>query len=399
MFKPDKDLLDKYADLLVKFALNGGKGVGRKEVVQAMVPDVAKPMYGALQKAILTAGAIPLMRLIATGFEKDYYEWANEDQLKFFPKEYLKARVNLIDHTIGILAEKDLKALKRVPGKKLMLAAETQKPYRDWLFNKEYAGKLTWTLGLYGTPAMAREAGLSLKAYWDEIIKACYLDHDNPIGEWQRIQTELNRQTKVLNGLKIKQLHMTGAGVDLVIDLGEKRKFVGGGGRNIPSYEVFTSPDWRGTEGYISFNQPLYRYGNVVKGIRLEFKKGKVIKATAKTGEKILKEMLKRPNADKVGEFSLTDKRFSRIDKFMANTLFDENMGGPYGNTHIAIGMSYKDAYDGDPRDLNKELYKKLGFVDSGEHCDIVSTEKRQVDARLLNGVTKTIYLNGSFLV
>lgn len=399
MFRPDKELLDKYADLLVGFALNSGKGVGRGEVVQVIVPDVAKPFYGSLQHAVLRRGAIPLMRLLATGFEKDYYLTANEEQLKFFPGEYLKARVKLIDHTIGILAEKNLKALQKVPPQKMILVSESQKPYRNWLFDKEYRGKLTWTIGLYGTPAMAREAKMTLTEYWQEIIQACYLDQPDPIKSWKKIQTELDRLTDSLNKMKIIKFHMTGEGVDLEIAMGEKRKFVGGGGRNIPSYEVFTSPDWRGTEGYISFNQPLYRYGDIITDIRLEFRKGRIVKATAKRGQKILSEMIKRPNADKVGEFSLTDKRFSRIHKFMANTLYDENMGGPYGNTHIAIGMSYKDAYDGDPRELTKPIFRKLGFVDSGEHCDIVSTQKRKVDATLHDGTVKTIYLDGNFLV
>jgi aminopeptidase len=181
--------------------------------------------------------------------------------------------------------------------------------------------------------------------------------------------------------------------------MGEKRQFIGGAGRNIPSFELFTSPDWRGTEGVIAFNQPLYRYGNLIEEVSLRFKKGRVVAAAAKKGEKLLKEMLKRPNADKVGEFSLTDARFSRITKFMANTLFDENMGGKYGNTHIAVGMSYKDAYDGDPSTLSRAEYKKLGFVDSGEHCDIISTEDRAVTAQLKNGQEKIIYQDGKFTV
>src|SRR6185436_17176386 len=106
--------------------------------------------------------------------------------------------------------------------------------------------------------------------------------------------------------------------VDLWVKLGEKRAWMGGSGRNIPSFEIFTSPDWRGTEGWIKFNQPLYRYGNVVSGIGLHFKKGVVVKATATQGNELLKSMLKSRNADKLGEYSLTDKRFSRITHAMA---------------------------------------------------------------------------------
>jgi aminopeptidase len=199
--------------------------------------------------------------------------------------------------------------------------------------------------------------------------------------------------------MPIDKLHIEGKDVDLWITLGEKRRWLGGRGANIPSFELFTSPDWRGTEGWIKFNQPLYRYGNLIEGIELEFKKGKVVKAKAKKNEKVLKEMIKVPNANKVGEFSLTDNRLSRITKFMANTLYDENVGGRYGNTHIALGKSYTDAYTGNQARVTKAGWKKLGFNDSAVHTDIISTTNRTVTAHLKNGKEKVIYKNGRFII
>ncbi len=72
-------------------------------------------------------------------------------------------------------------------------------------------------------------------------------------------------------------------------------------------------------------------------------------KASAEENERVLTEMIATEGADRVGEFSLTDRRFSRITRFMAQTLYDENVGGTFGNTHIAVGRSYQDAYAGDP--------------------------------------------------
>jgi aminopeptidase len=393
---PD-DLLSKYASVLVRFALNSGKGIKPGEVVYCNVPDLAKPMYGALQVAILNAGGIPMMHLIATGFQKNFYTLANDAQLTFFPKKYLKERINLVDHYISILADADLTELKEINPQKIIKNLEATKIVRDWQNDKEYAGKMTWTVALYGTPAMAKAAGLSLKEYWNQIIKACYLDLADPISRWQEIATEQNRVVNILNHLPISKIHLTSSGSDLWLTLGEKRAWVGGGGRNIPSFEIFTSPDWRGTSGHISFNQPLYRYGNLIEGVSLKFHKGRVISAAAKRGKNLLLEMLKRPNADKIGEFSLTDARLSRIDKFMANTLFDENMGGEFGNTHIAVGMSYRDAFAGDPHQLNKKLSQQLGFNNSGEHTDIVSTVDRKVTVILKDSQEKVIYANGRF--
>jgi len=399
MYQPSSELLKKYADVLVKFALNSGEGIRPGEVVQCLVPDVAKPFLLALQRSILEAGGHPLMRMLPTGVDRTFYELANEDQLTFFPKKFIQARVNLIDHSIGILADHDLKELVGIDAQKIIKAQEAQKQAREWMNDKEYSGQFTWTIGLYGTPAMAREAGLTLEAYWEEIIHACFLDHDDPISEWRAVAKEQQRIKTALNSLPIDRIHVEAEGTDLWMSLGEKRQWVGGGGRNIPSFEIFTSPDWRGTNGTISFNQPLYRYGNIIRDIQLQFKDGKVVEARARKNEKLLIQMIARPNADKIGEFSMTDHRMSRITKFMANTLFDENIGNHFGNTHIAVGMSYKDAYAGDPRELNKTLAKKFGFNDSGEHCDIVSTTDRTITAVLHDGTEKVLFTDGEFQV
>jgi len=98
-----------------------------------------------------------------------------------------------------------------------------------------------------------------------------------------------------------------------------------------------------------------------------------------------------------VGEFSLTDKRFSRITRFMAHTLYDENVGGPFGNTHIALGRSYQDAYTGDPATVKAEDWERLGFNNSSVHTDIVSTTDRTVTAELRGGEQRVIYENGEF--
>jgi aminopeptidase len=103
------------------------------------------------------------------------------------------------------------------------------------------------------------------------------------------------------------------------------------------------------------------------------------------------------PGAKRVGEFSLTDKRFSKIDKFMANTLYDENYGGRYGNCHLALGSSYSNTYVGDASRLTKEKKKSLGFNDSALHWDLVNTEEKSVTAYLRSGGKVVIYEKGMF--
>ena len=103
--------------------------------------------------------------------------------------------------------------------------------------------------------------------------------------------------------------------------------------------------------------------------------------------------------ADKIGEYSLTDSRLSRIDKFMAETLYDENFGGMFGNTHLALGSAYKDSYPGDASSLTKEQWDALGYNDSVVHTDIISTKNREVTAWLPDGSTRVIYKDGHFLI
>jgi aminopeptidase len=399
LYTPSKKVMSKYADLLVNYALNSGKGIKKGDIVQVIADDIAKPLLVALYETILKAGGHPLLRMIPTGISRTFYDLANDKQLTFFPRNYIKARADLIDHQIVVLSDVDPHELTGVNPKKIIKAADSRKEARKWFNDKENKGKFTWTLALYGTPAAAKEVGLSLKGYWDVIIKGCYLDKQNPIKEWRRIQKEQERVKKKLNALKIDYCHVEGKRTNLKVKIGKNRRWLGGSGRNIPSFELFISPDWRGVEGCIQFNEPLYRYGNLIKDVRLEFKNGRVVKVTASKNEKLMKQIVARKNADKVGEFSLTDARLSRINHFMANTLFDENRGGKYGNTHVAVGMAYKDSYTGDPSKPTTKQWDKMGFNDSGEHCDIIQTENRKVTAHLMNGKKKVIYNNGKFLV
>jgi aminopeptidase len=246
---------------------------------------------------------------------------------------------------------------------------------------------------------MAKEANLTLKEAWNQVIKACFLNYSDPVKKWQRIQKRSTSIRKKLNQLEIVKVNIKSINTDLNITIGEHRQWLGGGGRNIPSFEIFTSPNWKGTNGYIFFDQPLYRHGNIIKNIKLVFKDGVVIESSANSGEKVLQELIKVKNSDKIGEFSLTDKRFSKINKFMAETLYDENFGGPFGNTHIALGSAYKDTYNGKMDKLTDQDWENLGFNDSAVHTDIISTEDRVVIATLKSGKEIILYKSGQFQI
>ncbi len=399
MFTPDKKILENYARVMVDFALGKGKGIKKGDVVYLVYDLEAKPLALAVFKRILQKGGHPIVKSSDESFEKTMFETASDDQLKFFPKQYTKSLIDTIDHRLYLIAPTDPFLLKTVDPKKIILANSQRQALRKWLFEKEDKGKLTWSLCLYGTEGMAREAGLTIGDFWQEIVNACFLDQKNPIAVWEKTFGQINDLLGKLNSLPIDRFHMVSKDTDLYISYGEKRQFLGGRGANIPSFEIFTSPDWRGINGKIFYNFPLYRYGNIIKDIHLEFKDGQVIKASAAKNEKLLREMIAQKNADKIGEFSLTDKRFSKISRFMANTLYDENFGGNYGNSHLAVGTSYHEAYTGDVKNATAKDWDRLGFNESIEHCDIINTNPKAVEAIMKDGSKKIIYKDGIFVI
>ncbi|ACL04532.1 peptidase M29 aminopeptidase II [Desulfatibacillum aliphaticivorans] len=351
-----------------------------------------------LQAMLLEQGMNPILRMSYTPtMERQFYELSSNKQLVFIPPGDEELFQN-INGSISLIAPESLTHLAHIDSSKMGKAAVARKPFRDILDKREQDGAFGWTLGIVPTQELAKQAKLSLKAYTEQWIKACLLDHDDPAKEWQKL---FNRATSLkawLNGMDVDYYQVKSANTDLKVDPGEKRRWIGISGHNIPSFELFLSPDWRGTEGVYFANQPSFRSGNYVKDVCLEFSKGKVVKVTAKQGEDFVKKQVAMDKgAGRLGEFSLTDRTFSKIDKFMANTLFDENYGGKFGNCHVAIGASYADTYSGDAKELDAELKKKLGFNDSALHWDLVNTEKKTVTAHLKSGESLVIYKDGEF--
>jgi aminopeptidase len=391
--------LDRYADILL-----WGLKISRKKKIKTTDTVMIRYDLGALKLAekiyekILLEGRNPVHRLLQTTvMERRFYEIAGKRQLTFIPPgdEALYSNLN---GSIVLIAPESITHLAHIDPATIATSLKARKPLRDILDKREEEGNFSWTLGMYPTEALAKHAGMDLNDYIDQVVKACFLNSSDPVSQWESVYNKAAFIKKRLNRLPINTLHIESDNIDLVIRQGEKRRWIGISGHNIPSFELFVSPDWRGTTGVFYADQPSYRSGNLVEKIKVVFEKGKVVEAHAQQGnEFLLKQLEMDAGAKKIGEFSLTDKTFSRIDRFMANTLYDENYGGKFGNCHIALGSSYSDTYDGDPRQLTGEIKKKLGFNDSALHWDIVNTEKKRVTAHLEGGGKVVIYENGEF--
>lgn len=401
----DESLLSKYAQVMVHYALNNGQGIRKGDTVFLVGQEVTKDLFMAIAKEVYTAGGNLITNYLPNNIRDNslarfLLQNGSNEQVGFFAKPYWQGIVDATDHILFIISEPDVHYLEGIPASKISLMNSARAPYMKMREEKEQAGKLSWSLCLYGTQSMADEAGLSLEEYWEQIIDACYLREDDPVSRWKAVQKEIEDIKDKLDTLEIETLHLRGDDVDLTVQIGPNRKWLSGGGKNIPSFEIFTSPDWRGTNGFIRFNQPLYYSGKRISGISLQFENGVVVAASASENEEALKEMIAQENADKAGEFSLTDKRHSRITKFMATTLYDENMGGTFGNTHIALGNAYKDTFTGDMSAVTEEQWAQMGYNSCPKvHTDIISTSDRVVTARLRNGTERVIYKDGQFIL
>jgi aminopeptidase len=393
--------LERYADVLLWALTTAKKKPLKKNEIVLLQYDLpalrlAEILYGRL----LDLGIRPVQRMAATHrIEQSFYQKANPKQLTFIAPGDEELYKN-ISGRIYLHAPQSLTHLKDIDPAKIGKAIVARKTLKDILDRREEQRHYSWTLCLLPTEELARQAKMSLKQYTAQIIKGCYLDCDDPVAEWKTIHREVTLIKKRLSSLPVKYFHMESANMDLRITPGDQRKWAGVSGHNVPSFEIFVSPDWRGTEGVYFANLPSFRSGNYIEDVRLTFVKGKAVKVQAKQGEEFVKKQLAMdPGACRVGEYSLTDKRFSRIDKFMAETLFDENFGGKEGNSHLAVGSSYSDTYSGDPAKLTPALKKKLGFNDSALHWDLVNTEPKTVTAHLTTGRKILVYDRGIFKI
>jgi aminopeptidase len=393
--------LENYADVLLWGLATAKKAALKKNEIALIQYDLpalrlAEILFGRL----LDMGVHPVQRMVSTfRMEQSFYQKAAPQQLTFLAPGDRELYKN-INGRIFLHAPESLTHLKDIDPARIGKAIVSRKPLKDILDHREEQRQYSWTLCLFPTEELARQAKMTFKQYAAQVVKGCYLDGDDPVSEWKRIHKEVTAIKKRLSSLPVKYFHLESDHMDLRITPGEKRKWAGVSGHNVPSFEVFVSPDWRGTEGVYFANLPSFRSGNYVEDVRITFAKGRAVKVEAVQGEAFVKkQLLMDAGACRLGEFSLTDKRFSRIDRFMAETLFDENFGGKEGNCHVALGSSYSDTFSGDPSRLTPALKKKLGFNDSALHWDLVNTEPKTVTAHMADGGKVLIYDRGEFKI
>lgn len=394
------DTLDSYAEVLI-WAMRTSRAVPFKngELVLVRFDLEAAPLAEAVYAALMDAHLHPLpLALPTSAMQAQHFGNSSFGQLTFAQPgldELHKATAGVIT----ILAPDDLTHLSRVDPRTIAQGELSEMQSMGVLDRRRRAGLLGSTVCLYPTQALADASGMELSEYAQRLARACLLLAPDPVAEWKRTRKDVGEICAWLDALKIRRIRVEGEGLDLTLSPGDKRRFVGVTGRNIPGYEIYLAPDWRTVEGFYRADQPSLCWGRLIMDVRLEFHQGIAVSATAGRGGQFLSwRLYSDSGARRVGEFSLTDKRFSRVERFMAHTLLDENLGGERGNCHIALGSAPLSSYSGPLEILTPEMEAEFGFNASALHWDLVNTEPKAVTAALPGGAARVIYENGRFL-
>lgn len=236
------------------------------------------------------------------------------------------------------------------------------------------------------------------------IMKMCMVDRENPIEAWEQYIAKNNYYKNRLNELKIRKMHYTNSyGTDLIVEIPEDNIWINldktdsEGGQmiaNMPSYEVFTSPDYRKTNGIVYSSKPLYYNDCCINNFSLEFKNGKVVSCNAEVGQKILEKMIKEnKNMCYLGEVALVphNSPISNTGIVFNETLFDEN-----SSCHLALGDAFQKCFK-NYQNLDKEQLISKGLNSSDHHVDfMIGTSDLQIEADTCEG-KKLIFKNGNF--
>ncbi|NQJ18974.1 aminopeptidase [Streptococcus suis] len=275
------------------------------------------------------------------------------------------------------------------------------------------ANKISWTLGaasglewakkVFPNAASDEEA---VDLLWDQIFKTCRIYEEDPIKAWEEHEARLVAKAKVLNDEQFVKLHYTAPGTDLVLGMPKNHLWEAAGSinaqgekfiANMPTEEVFTAPDYRVADGYVTSTKPLSYNGNIIEGIKVTFKDGEIVDVTAEKGDEVMKKLVfDNAGARGLGEVALVPDKspISQSGVTFFNTLFDEN-----ASNHLAIGSAYAFSIEGGT-EMSQEELKEAGLNRSDVHVDfMIGSNKMNIDGIREDGTRVPIFRDGEWAI
>lgn len=272
------------------------------------------------------------------------------------------------------------------------------------------ANKVSWTVVAASegwAPKVFPELATSeeqVDALWNEIFKTTRIYEENPVIAWDIHDKKLQEKAAELNEQQFTALHYTAPGTDLTIGLPKNHLWEGAGSynargeefmANMPTEEVFTAPDSRRVDGYVSSTKPLSYAGTIISGMKFTFKDGKVVDFSAEQGEEALKNLLAIDEGAKhLGEVALVPdpSPISQSGLIFYNTLFDEN-----ASNHLAFGSAYAFNLQGGT-EMSEEELAEAGLNRSQTHVDfMVGSDKMNIDGIKEDGTIVPVFRNGDW--
>lgn len=323
----------KLANLIVNYSVRVKPG----DKVVLRGGTAAEPLLKELYIKVLEAGGHPLL-LSETNWETEYLlKLGSEEQIQYIQKPMFLI-YETFDCLIRVVAEENTKALNSIDSAKFSRMVKSRQPIMKTYMERAAKGELRWAVTHYPTNGYAQDADMSLDEYRDFLYNATMPDQDDPVGYWQGVSA---RQQKIIDWLKGKKtVHVIGKDTDLRLSI-EGRPFINCDCRvNIPDGEIFCGPVEDSMEGHVSFTYPTIYNTREVTGVKLEFHKGRVVKASASKNEEFLLKTLDiDEGARGVGEFAIGTN--DGIQQFTRQILFDEKIGGSF---HMALGKGYPES-------------------------------------------------------
>jgi len=331
------EMADPRVETLAQILVDYSVEVRPKHLVRITGAPEGAPLILAVYREVLERGAHPFLLVEPEEAEELLYAYASDVQLDYVPP-FMKDIVEQIDISIRIWTDANTKRLTSTDPARQARRAAARRPIFDRFLERMASEELQHTTTLYPTRAFAQDAEMSLREYEDFVYKSCLLHEPDPVDAWKTISKKQQRVVDWLN--KAKQIHVIGTDTDLKLHV-TGRTWINCDGRgNFPDGEIFTGPIEDSVNGHIRYTYPACVDGREVEDVRLQFKDGKVIEATAAKNEGFLLKMLETDKGARyVGEFAFGTNY--GIQQFTKNGLFDEKIGG---TIHLALGAGYPES-------------------------------------------------------
>lgn len=331
-------MVDPRIQQLAKNLINYSTELKAGESILIEMIGLEIPLVKELVKEAYKVGAKPFVTIKEPQLQRELLLECTEEQLKMMARYELE-RMKDMDAYIGIRAGLNANELSDVPGHKMKVYSELfQKP----VHSEQRVNHTKWVILRYPNAGMAQLANTSLESFENFYFDVCNLDY--------------SKMSKAMDSLvslmeKTDQVRIKGEGTDLTFSIKGIPVIKCDGKLNIPDGEVFTAPIKDSVNGVLSYNCPAVFQGFTYENIRLEFEKGKIIKATANDTQKINEVFDTDEGARYIGEFAIGVNPY--ILKPMKDTLFDEKIMGSF---HFTPGQSYDDASNGNDSAIHWDL-------------------------------------------